>query len=82
MNNVRMNAIGSLYGLGFVLGLVGVVFLGCSAGQSMSDKVWRYAAPGYVCLGIGAVFVLTASILAFLAGAPASRESRGGDREG
>jgi drug/metabolite transporter (DMT)-like permease len=78
VNPLRINAIGTLYVLGFLLGFVGVVFLVMAAQQHQPAAVPQIATPGYVCLGIAAVFVLTASILAFIAGGPdRNRQDRG-----
>ena len=68
--NPRMIAIVMLYLAGFCLGIAGVVSIVDSGSYGMDHyQASRLTTNGYVLLAFGSTFFVTASILAFIAGA-------------
>lgn len=68
--NIRVIAIVMLYLAGFGLGIAGLVFLAESGFSYVEDdRARRLMTNSYVLLGIGSAFFITASVLAFIAGA-------------
>ena len=67
--NPRNIAIVMLYIAGIALGIAGVVFLIEAGGYMVErDRASRLMTNGYVCVAIGSVLFLVASVLAFIAG--------------
>ena len=70
MENSRMFAIAVLYIAGWGPGLYGITFLSSTSSSYSDEKALRLLTSGLVCVGIASLFIIAASIMAFIAGKP------------